>query len=319
MTSTRRLSLSPLSRFPRPRTAPGVLAWVVLVGLLLAACSALGDREGEGTPALGRSGESSQSGSEGGGGPHNAAEDLGSPDIGSDTAEGSGRTGVQTRAMIHSAQVSLVGDDLAGVRGELDDLLDRWGGHVSEEQTQNDEQGRTRSATLTVRVPADHFEDLMSSFADIATVTRATRQAEDVTTQVIDVESRVRTQETSLARLRSFLRQAKDVETMLRVETQIAEREAELESLLAQQAYLADQVDLATVQVRMHTPETEPEQEPDTVGFLAGLRLGAGLLQQLALGVATGVGALLPFVAVLALVGLPAGVWVRTRRRRTAG
>jgi len=217
--------------------------------------------------------------------------------------------------VIFTGSVTVVDVDLARVRGEIDRLLGRYGGYVADEATFNDVAGRTSGSRLTLRVPADHFADLMTAFPEFTTVKDTETSAEDVTTEVIDVESRVKTQELSLERLRTFLRRTQDVNAMIRLESEIAQREAQLESLKAQQKYLTDQTSLGTITVTMKTPK-EAEEDQDDAGFLSGLEGGWNALQDSLTVTATVVGAALPFLALFALVGVP--VWLVSRRRRPA-
>lgn len=235
---------------------------------------------------------------------------------------GAGRTEVQTRSVISTGEVQLEADDLTVVRSEIDRLLGRYGGFVAKEETRNDDEGRTASSTLQIRVSSAHFDDVMNAFSEFSTVVNRSSKAEDVTTEVIDVDSRIRTQEISLARLRKFLGQANRVVDVIRLESEIARREADLASLRSQQDYLADQTSLATITVRMALPADEVEEEDDPLadaGFLTGLRNGWEALTDVAVVAATAVGALLPFAIALGLVLVPLVVWLRTRNRRRAG
>ena len=231
-----------------------------------------------------------------------------------------GRAAVQAEAMIHTGEVVVEDDDLTGVRAEIDRLMGRYGGHVADERTDNDSDGQTQRSTLVLRVPGRHFEQVLVAIRDFTTVQSTQRKGEDVTTEVIDLDARIRTHEVSLRRLRGFLDRAEDVETMIRLESEIAEREASLESLRAQSAYLADQVAMATVTVRMSTPDA-PDPEPDPLegaGFLSGLRGGWGALQDVLVVAATVTGAVIPFGVLLGLVGVPVALWLRLRRRNPA-
>jgi hypothetical protein len=233
-----------------------------------------------------------------------------------------GRAGLQTRAVISTGQVEIEAADLSEVRSEIDQLVGRFGGFIAKEQTRNDDEGTTSQSTLELRVPSQHFEAVMSSFEEFSTVVDTSRKAVDVTTEVIDVESRIRTQEVSLQRLRGFLGEARNVNEVIRLESEIAEREADLASLRAQQNYLEDQTSLATVTVRMTLPAEKVDEDEDPLadaGFLTGLRNGWQALTDVAVVAATVAGALLPFAMVLGLVLVPLVVWLRTRSRRRAG
>jgi hypothetical protein len=240
---------------------------------------------------------------------------------GTTVRQGVNRPVVQTRAVISTGRVTLVTRDLTRARDDIDRLLGRYGGYVSREQTTTARAGRPQRATLQLRLPARSFDTVMDSFDDFARVTSTHRASEDVTTQVIDVEARLTTQRDSIRKLRAFLRRTTDVDSMIRLESEISTREADLESLQAQQRYLDDQTAMATIDVSMTQPRTHPATAPpkQDAGFLAGLHNGWTALTAVVAAALTVVGALLPFLVVAALLGIP--VWLLVRRlarRRTA-
>lgn len=235
---------------------------------------------------------------------------------------GANRPSVQTRAVIRSGSVRIVVKDLTSARDEVEALLDRYGGFLDEEETTNDAKGRPSSSRLVLRVPEPEFGTVMTALTKVGRTQESHRSSEDVTTEVIDVDSRVATQEASLERLRDFLRKATTVDDMIRLESEIAMREAELESLKSQQAYLADQTALSTITVHLTAPpRVAPPEKSDDQGFLVGLKGGWEALTVFLLGLATLLGALLPFAVALALVGVPTWLLVRAlaRRRGPAG
>lgn len=289
----------------RTRGAAAALVTAVLMAGSLAACS----------------GGGGDSGSSGG---TVSSESLGTPDrvgvadgAGADTGSDSGGE-VQTRSVIYTGQVELQGDPLSEVRAKIDALMEKYDGFVAREDTQNDEHGTTTSSTLVLRVPSADFDTVMHSFDDFSTVLDTSSKDQDVSTQVIDVNSRIRTQEVSLRRLQRFLGQAKSIQDVIRLESAIAQREADLASLRSQQNYLKDQTSLATITVRMALPpEKATEDDPlADAGFLTGLRNGWNALVDVAIVAATVLGAALPFLVVLAVILVPLVLWLRSRHRR---
>lgn len=298
------------------RLRRALAAIVVGLALLTSGCSAGGDSSSDSGEATGGAADARALQDE----PAPAEGEAGGASGSEDSAGTPGRSSVQTRRVISEGTVQLHGTDLAAVREELDRLLGRYGGFVADERTSNDEDGATKRSVLTLRVPSRHFEDVMGAFEEFSTVTDTGRKATDVTTEVIDVAARIRTQEVSLERLRRFLGEASDVNEMIRLESEIASREADLASLRSQQKYLDDVTSLATVTVTMTTPQAVVEEDDalEDAGFLAGLEAGwSALVGALVVG-ATVVGALLPFVVLLAVLGVPLVVWLRTARRRRA-
>jgi hypothetical protein len=227
---------------------------------------------------------------------------------------------IEARAVISTGRVTLVGRDLTHVRSEIDRLLARYGGYVSQEQTTNDRSGRPRDSSLQLRVPSTAFDTVMNTFHDFARVRESHRQTQDVTTQVIDVNARVLTDRDSIATLRGFLRHTHKVDDLIQLESDISEREADLESLLAQQRYLDNATTLATIDAYLTVPaHTPPVHKHHDSGFLAGLGNGWDALAAASVVVLTVVGAMLPFALLVALVGVPAWLLVRrtTRRHQT--
>jgi phage host-nuclease inhibitor protein Gam len=221
---------------------------------------------------------------------------------------------VSSRAVIRRGQITLVTKEMDRARTRIDDLLARHGGYLASEDTSNDRAGRPERSVLVLRVPEPAFDTVMTELTEVGRTKHAERTSEDVTSQVIDVESRVATQEASLARLQRFLRQATDVDDMIRVESEIAERQASLESLLAQQKYLRDHTTLSTVTVRLRVPDAPAAVAPSEAGFLVGLVKGWEALQWLLVAGATVAGAVLPFLLAVGAFAVP--VWLLARRRR---
>jgi hypothetical protein len=231
------------------------------------------------------------------------------------------RAGVQLdRAVISSGTVSLQADDVAEARREVQRVVDAARGQVSEETTDSDDDGDAVYARLVVRVPAPGFGEAMTSLEGVATLRSSQRTSEDVTTQVIDTEARLRAQQASLERVEALFGRADRLQQIVWIESQLTQRQADLDSLRQQQTWLADQTSLATITVDIErTTHKSKEKEDDDAGFLAGLDGGMKALAAAATAMATVAGALLPFALLLALLGTPLWLLRRgVRRRRPA-
>jgi hypothetical protein len=143
------------------------------------------------------------------------------------------------------------------------------------------------------------------------------QQAEDVTEQVADVDSRVKSAQATLQMFRKILDRANTIGEVLNVEQEISQREADLEALQARQKSLAQQARYATVTLRLEAPGKQAAPpKPAADGFLGGLKSGWHAFTAVLSVVVTLLGWLLPFLVVAALIGLP--VWkLRNVRRRS--
>ncbi len=131
---------------------------------------------------------------------------------------------------------------------------------------------------------------------------------------MIDNEARVRAAERSIRQIELLLSRAEKISDIIAIESNLSRRQADLDSLKSQQAYLDDQTSMSTIHVSLTRTDSSAGERDDR-GFLAGLKDGWSALRSATLGLATGLGAALPFAAALALIGSP--VWVLVRRRRS--
>ena len=239
-------------------------------------------------------------------------------DAGAGSKAGAARNAVDLttqQALIKTGAVSLRSDDVGKTRYDVQVLVDEHGGQIADDQTETDKSGKPLRTRMVLRVPVDDFDEVMSSLAGLATLASTTTTSEDVTTQLIDVEARIKVQQASVQRVRQLLTRAQTIRDIMAIEGEVAQRQAELDSLAQQQAYLKDQTSMATVKVnveRTPDPSTTPKEDDD--GFLAGLAAGWNGLKNTVVAVATVVGALLPFAGVALVLGVP--VWLLVRRMR---
>jgi hypothetical protein len=242
------------------------------------------------------------------------AADGSTGSAGSPDAPAANRTVVQVRSVIKTGQIALTAKDLDATRAKIDGLLVTVGGVVDSERSTHTRDGDLKRSTLVLRVPVDSFDAAMDGLAGFGKVQHSDSASKDVTTQVIDVDERVQTLQNSLDRLQAYQRDARDIDDLIRFEQQITQRESELQSLKAQQDYLADQTSMSTISVYLSTPKAyvEPPGALDDAGFLAGLKSGWHALVSAVVVALTVVGVVLPFAAVALLVGLP--VWLLVRR-----
>lgn len=233
---------------------------------------------------------------------------------------GANRTTVQARSVIRTGQVALTGKNLDKTRDEVDQLLFAMGGSIDNEQTTHDDDGGIERSTLVLRVPVATFEATMKALEKLGKVKTSDSTSKDVTTEVIDVNERVETLQTSLDRLQRFQSQSENIDDLIRFEDQITTRESELRSLEAQQAHLLDQTAMSTITLYLSVPDkyVAPPGALDDAGFLAGLKGGWNALLDFVVVGLTVAGAALPFAIAFALVGVPTWLLVRTSADRPA-
>jgi hypothetical protein len=221
-----------------------------------------------------------------------------------------------TRAVISTGQVTIHPTSIDRARSEVMRLVSSWNGTVAEEQTSSDQRGRILDSTITLRVPSAKFSESMDALAGLGKVEQRSRKSEDVTTQVIDNDARVSAAERSIRQIENLLGRAQKLGDIISIENDLARRQADLDSLKSQQAYLADQTALSTINVYLSRAGHLRSEDTQARGFLAGLDGGWTALKGATVILLTVLGAVLPFALVLTILGVP--LWLVVRRRLSA-
>jgi Domain of unknown function (DUF4349) len=165
--------------------------------------------------------------------------------------------------------------------------------------------------TLTLSVPADKLDAALDQLTAGVTVLQRSTSSQDVTSQYVDTQSRLKTMSASVERVRALMSLAKDLGQVVALESEMSRREADLESLESQLDALKNSVERSTLTVSLSTAGNEPVTDN---AFLAGLRSGWDAFTASASGLLKAVGALLPFVLFMSLLAAPLWPWWRRRQ-----
>jgi hypothetical protein len=214
------------------------------------------------------------------------------------------------RRIIYTADLRLRVDDPSAEARRAVEIAEAADGQLD---SQNEDAGDR--VQVTVRVPSEDFREVLDDLAELGRVLERTVDAEDITEQVVDLESRLANAEASVERLRSLYADAEDVNQVVAIESALTERESEVESLTGQLRLLEDRADLSTVSV-VFVREAEPEVDDDIPGFAEGFRTGWVAFRNVAAVGVTVAGFALPFLVVAVPLALVGRSLLRRRRRR---
>ena len=224
-----------------------------------------------------------------------------------------GRTTALTAAVVRTGELEVVVPDVAAAADDAARLVAAAGGQVEADDRARD--GGPQRAVLRLRVPPAAFDATVTRLAGLGEERTRRLGSQDVTEQVVDLDSRLSTQRASVARVQALLSQATDLGEVVQIEGELTRRTADLESLQARLAALTGQVDLASLSLRLTAQDSPAAAAGGRLGFGDGLREGLDALRAVGRAVGVTAGALLPWSPVL----LVAGALVWRARRRPAG
>lgn len=233
---------------------------------------------------------------------------------------------VAGRSLVYTATLTVRTKDVASATANAETLAASNGGFVGNENSQSgttpDSQGLTQS-TVTLRVPSTAFDKVIDQLGTGGSVQNETRSASDVTAQVVDTDTRISAQQASIARITDLMKSATNLSDVVSLEGELSRREADLESMQAQQASLKDQVSLSTITVTFLTP-TAPAATPVAKhrnALQRGLHDGWQAFVGTAKVLLIIVGTVLPFAVLIAILWWPVTRLLRVTaplRRRAA-
>ncbi|MEX0710582.1 MAG: DUF4349 domain-containing protein, partial [Chloroflexota bacterium] len=185
----------------------------------------------------------------------NAGDDLqggGNPvpgeDAGGGTGDGDQPTSLADRSIIKTGEITVEVTSVGAAVGRVRALALELGGYVGNSQSGAFGEG----ATLTLRIPADRFDDALARVRalDGDVLSEATRE-EDVTSVVVDLAARLKNLQASEVQYRALLAQAVRIEDILSVQTRLDDVRGQIEQLQAQEKELTGLADLATLTVSL--------------------------------------------------------------------
>ena len=286
----------------RRRLAAGALAFLI-VAVVAAGCSSSGVDESSSNDdaAPAQFSDEAATSDTGGAGAGDSAGGATSADAPTDAA-GSGvdpavAAASANRDMILTGSIAVVVEDLDRAVTRVGRIATGAGGLVFGEQT-----SRTTDpgSVLTLKVPPASFERVLDDVAALGEAEDRQIGSEDVTSQVVDLDSRIATAEASVDRLRALILRAEDIQDIAVLENELLNRETTLETLRGERRTIGDQVALATITVTLtptpDSPDT-PREDPDELpGFLDAFQGGWDALVKAASVVGLVVAALLPWL-----------------------
>ncbi|MCS6880326.1 MAG: DUF4349 domain-containing protein [Oscillochloridaceae bacterium] len=176
------------------------------------------------------------------------------------SAPGAPDTAVQPgfpRLVIKTATLSIEVEDVAEAERRISARAQELGGYVVSLQTNGAEAGRM--AVITVRVPAQRFDEALSGVEGLARkVLSRTISGDDVTEEFVDLESQLRNLEATRDRLLELLGRASEVEDALQVNQALTEVQGQIEQIQGRMKYLQQSAAFSTITVEVRPVPPPP-------------------------------------------------------------
>lgn len=187
----------------------------------------------------------------------------------------------ENRKLIKTVYLDAETQDMDTLLASLDTQVSELGGYMEERSIHNGSaysSYRYRSASLTIRIPADQVDAFVANVADFSNIISSNQTVEDVTLNYVATESRITALQTEEARLLELMESAETMSDLLEIEERLTEVRYELESVTSQLRTYDNLIDYATVYLEVSQVQELTEPEPESFWD----RISSGFMESLA-------------------------------------
>ncbi|MDF2067690.1 DUF4349 domain-containing protein [Bacillus sp. Cr_A10] len=156
------------------------------------------------------------------------------------------------RMIIHKAIIKANVKELAKAQNNIEQKVKKYGGYiVSSDVYQEDDL--SSSGNMIVRIPEHYFETFLSEAeGEASKVIERNVTGQDVTEQFVDLTSRIKSKRVVEERLLTFMENAEKTEDLLKISSDLANVQEEIEVLVGKVNYLENQTSFSTIEIALY-------------------------------------------------------------------
>ena len=155
------------------------------------------------------------------------------------------------KKIIKTANLNLEVKDYNAYNSSLREKLKQFGGYIAQEEQSQSEYKIEN--ILTIKIPVDQFDDAVNSISsNVKELNEKKITSEDVTMEVIDTRSRLETKKQVRLRYLDLLKQARNMEEILSVQSEINGIQEQIESAAGRMEYLQHSSSFSTIHLTFY-------------------------------------------------------------------
>lgn len=170
------------------------------------------------------------------------------------------------RMILYTAQISLLVPDVTQAMEAVTEIARDTGGYVA--SSNSNTQGQKGAASLSLRIPAQSFQETMSRLRRLALEVKEERtDSRDVSEEYADLEAQLRNLEATEAQYLALLKRAQTIDEILKVQQRLDATRAQIERTKGRMLFLERRAEMATITVTLvpAPPEGRKPWEPGRV------------------------------------------------------
>lgn len=154
------------------------------------------------------------------------------------------------RKVIYTADLQIEVKSYQQTLQHIQNQVEQLDGYIVESHMSEDTESGAKTGQITTRVPQAKFQEFITLVEDGSSkVLESSTSGQDVTEEYIDLESRLKSKHVVEDRLLAFMEKANKTEDLLKISSDLAEVQEEIEEITGRMKYLENKSDLATVSI----------------------------------------------------------------------
>lgn len=160
----------------------------------------------------------------------------------------------QQRLIIRTGTMNLEIETYSDAETKITDLVKNLNGYISGSSSSLNAAGK-KQGTMTIKVPAEKFDELIARLAEIGTISSQNITSSDVTEEYIDLAARLKTERELEQRLITLLdTKAGSLSDIIEIESKLATVRQKIESVEGRMKFLRSQASFSTLTVSIFEP-----------------------------------------------------------------
>ena len=181
-------------------------------------------------------------------------------------SEPAGRSQTSRPQLIKRAYLSLGVDSMDDGLTRVRQIIQQAGGDLLSLQDSGD---RDRDLSFELRVPAERLDATLDALTALGEVRSRSITTEDVSSQLVDLQARLKNERKSEAALQTLMERSGDIADVLEVSRELSNVRQNIEQMAAQQQNLQTQVRYSTISLNLESAIAPISNQPNLSRQLA--------------------------------------------------
>jgi Domain of unknown function (DUF4349) len=173
--------------------------------------------------------------------------------------------------LIKTADLSLKVKSIAPALAEVRNLVKQTKGDIYnfEDQKPNDVESH-HQVSMEIKVPQTQLDESLAKISKLGTITNQTVKAEDVTTQLVDIDARLKNLRQEETMISKIMERAGSIKDVLSVSKELSRVRSEIESIDATQKSLRGRVAYSTINLHLEESVATIKDSGNPLGVRVG-------------------------------------------------